>query len=1226
MALKYTDEQKKIIYDRGRSILVSAAAGSGKTAVLVQRIIQKITHSESPVSIDALLIVTFTNAAAAEMRERISLAIEEAIETAEDEAIIQHLVRQLTLMATANIMTLHSFCLQILKNYYYLLELDPNFRIGNETELVLMMEECLDEIFEEEYERKSDAFLRVVDGFSQGNDDQKIRDIVLAIYRFSRSHPRPEQWMDQAVQKLDVKNRDEIYKSDFFRVMKANVLENLRIAQSLFPKLHELMALEGGPDKYKDTVGDLEMLHRQYVDALDMEEMEALKKAYQDQFIAPLSRKSKGYDKALAAEAKNIIEQIKESLSVVGNVCFDAEDALEGAQVIHDDIQEFTRLTQRFAVSFSEAKYDKGLIDFSDIEHFALALLYDNGSVSEIGKRFQEMFHEVLVDEYQDINEVQEAVIQAVSQQSKRKNLFMVGDVKQSIYKFRLARPEIFSQKYRRFSYDHGEAEKADEIKIDLAKNFRSRQSVLNFANYIFEGIMSEQVGDVRYDEKTQLNYGASFYTTGNEATIAYCPEILIIEDPKEGESKSTLQAQFIGNKIQEIVEGNLFKVNGENGEQRSATYEDICILMRSPSRAMEDIKEVFDQKGIPYGTDISTGFFDAIEVQVILNVLKVIDNPLQDIPLVSVLRAPFIGFDEKELMILKKMDPTLNFYGLLQKYQEIHAIDTLVELGTEELEKKEEPDSVLLQKVCQFIELYQRLHEASKYLELYELIQRIYLETGYKNYVRFMDNGSQRMQNLEFLLEQGAAFEASSYKGVFNFVRYIEHMKKYNVASPEPHYASEIENRVTLMSIHKSKGLEFPIVFIMDLQKQFNEMDLREPILMHQDLGMTCDYIDVEQRTRQKHFFSEALRVQGKNELVSEEIRILYVALTRAKEKLYLIGTTLDYDKNIEKMTEKFGVDEEKPVPPALVEKARSYLELILMRCHSESNYLYTRKKVEYTSIVEEEAFYQLNQTESKFELKEMLLQGLSHEAKWAEELEKYQDVVEAPYAYEASTKKYLSLSVSEIKRKRQALSEAFHGGEEELLVKTPQEPVPEFMQEEKEEKGSKGATYGTLIHLLLSKLDFRRQWTYNEVKKFVYDLAEKKHITEEEKAWVPLSAIHSFTQSPLYQRICDAGIQAVYRERPFVLQIDDDGDGRMIQGVIDLFFLEEDAWVLVDYKTDYISPENTSQLIERYALQLTYYKKALEQMTGKKVKETLIYSLSLNKTLSVDIEGEEI
>ena len=1203
MALNYTKEQKKIIEDTGRSLLVSAAAGSGKTAVLVQRIIHKITNQKQPVSVDQLLIVTFTHAAAAEMRERITMAIESAIEDTSDERMMQHLIKQLTLMASANIMTLHSFCLQILRNYYYLLELDPNFRIGNETELALIKEEVLEQILEEAYKEARPNFIRVIEAFANGNDDRKIYEIIFTIYRFSKSHPKPRVWLEQAINKLEVATLDALYSTDFFNVLTDFVQENLIIAKAMLQEVHVLMEMESGPDKYKDTVNDLEYLVENYLKALDNHNMQSLKTVNQNRSIAPLSRKSKGYDKEMAEEAKGMINQIKDILSSVDILCIDESTVLEETKIIAGDIQELVRLTLLFDEQFSEEKYDKGIIDFNDIEHFALALLYDENGISEIGKRYKETFHEVLVDEYQDINEVQEAVIQAVSKQGEVKNLFMVGDVKQSIYKFRLARPEIFSQKYRHF-FDANDDE-ANAIKIDLSKNFRSRYNVVAFSNHIFEGIMSEKVGDVRYDEKVRLNFGAPNY----EKTLLspYFPEILVIEDPKEGDSKATIQAELVANKIKEIVDDKALPVTGENGNLGPAKYKDICILMRSPSKSIEDIKDSFDQKGIPYSSDVSTGYFDAIEVQVILNLLKVLDNPLQDIPLVSVLRAPFIGLNEQDLLEVKKISEELKYYDALRVYQEIHAED----VPEERVE--------LMNKVDRFFDLYNRLKEEAKYLELHELLNRIYLETGYRNIVRFMDNGSQRMQNLDYLLQQSETFETSSYKGVFNFVRYIEHMKKYKVDSPEPSYSNENDNSVSIMSIHKSKGLEFPIVFIIDLQKQFNEMDLRESVLMDQDLGMACDSIDIDARTKKKNIFTDALRIKAKNELISEELRILYVALTRAKEKLYLIGTTADYDKNIQATLEKYQKYSSDVIPPVLIQRARSYLELILMRCTTQNSDLYTLNKVDYTQIIEQEAFYELNQQEQKFELRDTLLQSFEKEEEWEEEINKYEEAMNKAYAYEASTKKYLSMSVSEIKRRHQEIQMQEAEWNHEQLIKSSEEPMPEFMQA-KETVKQEGARYGTLIHLVLSKLNFNQHWTKADLKAFVSKLVDEKVMTQKDSERISMNALEQFAQSSLYQRIVALDPKHIYREQPFVIQVNDEGDLRMVQGVIDLYFEEENALVLVDYKTDYIIGQDTSVLIDRYRIQLDYYKEALERTTGKQVKETYIYSFSLNKSILIE------
>ena len=1193
MGFTYTKDQEKVINTRGCNILVSAAAGSGKTAVLVERIIAMITNKEKLIPIDELLIVTFTHAAASEMKERIGNGIEKAIENSSDELVLNHLIKQLTLLSAANIMTLHSFCLKVIKNYYHIIDLDPSFRIGNETELVLIKEEVIEELLEEEYELASEAFIQVVESYASGKNDEPLKDLIFQIYRFAMSNPWPDEWFDSCKLKLEINSLDDYIKSPYFVILQNMVVEKLSLMDGSFRELNDLMEQNEGPDKYMDTVSALYELMESISEGVKENNYKEVKNLYMNRSIPALSRKSKGYDKELAGLAKDIINDIKKSFEMVELICFDEELVLGEAQIIKKNIYELIRLTRRFREMYASGKQNKNLIDFNDIEHFALKLLYEDGKLSSIANSLSESFVEVLVDEYQDTNEVQEAILLSVSKQDEEHNLFMVGDLKQSIYKFRLAKPEIFRDKYERFTYDQ-----SVEVKIDLAKNFRSRREVVDFSNLIFEKVMSKDIGDVDYNDITKLNYGAMNFEETSEGT--YKSELIFVEQGDSKESKATLEASVMVSKIKSLVLDHEIEIyDKEIQGLRPVEYKDICILMRSPASTIEDVKTVFDNEDIPYVSDVSSGYFDAIEVQIILNLLRVIDNPFQDIPLVSVLRSALVNISEKELMTIRAYIADVSFYEALVAFNDGEVEDELTELGN---------------KVNKFLLTLEELKRKSFVIPLDELIEDIYYQTGYPFFVQFMENGEQRLTNLKYLKTQASSFEQSSYKGLFNFIRYIEHIKKYEIEIPEPMTSSETTG-VTLMSIHKSKGLEFPIVFLIDIHKQFNMMDLRKSFVIHQDLGFGSDYFEPENRLRKESIFSQGIKVKSGKELLSEELRLLYVALTRAKEKLYLFGVVKDYEDKVLPIQESY-LKYINEVPSYEVEKAKCYLDLILMCC-PPSGINYKQHVISPISMDEQvspslEVYHEL-----KLEKIDLLKRSNSLEVS-VEDLNKFEQIFD-PYPYAEQSGKYITLSVSELKANKNKImlqEETYESPNS--LEGSKEKTVPEFIK--KTDKTLKGAAYGLVMHKVLSLLEPKLDYTFEELKSFVDDLFAKEILENEYVGKIYIKPILEFTKSDFYKRIVKSfNNHKCFREQPFVLGIVEEGDTRMIQGVIDLYFEEEGELILLDYKTDYIEEDESAVLVERYTIQLDYYQSALEEITGLKVSERYIFSLSISELIEL-------
>lgn len=1174
MGITYSTEQQQVIDARGCNVLVSAAAGSGKTAVLVERIIKLITQKETKVSLQQLLVVTFTKLAAQEMRERIGKGIERAIEEEQDPIIIRHLLKQLSLLPTAQITTLHSFCLSLLKNHYSQIQLDPKFKIGNETELVLMQEELLDDLLEAEYEQGNEAFLEVVECFSPGKNDEPLKELILMIYRFAMSHPWPLQWLSKSLDALSIDTMHEVYASIYFNVLLRDLREALERAGLYLAEIEDLMQLEGGPTKYKETFDGYKHFFDMFVEALENNAYDTLSSVIKHKSIPPLSRATKGFDKDLAKEAKDYFDELKKIVNDECNKASIHPNILTETKKIRRQSETLVRLTVRFMEDFAKAKEQKGIVDFNDFEHFALKILYQDGNYSDVANNYKERYYEVLVDEYQDTNDVQEAILKAVSRElTPSSNLFMVGDLKQSIYRFRLAKPEIFSKKYDAYTY-----EPSDHIKIDLAKNFRSRREVLDLCNHICEKVMSKEIGDVTYDEHAKLYYGAMGY----DERLSFLPEITFLESSTGERSKTELQGMYIAKKIKEMLADESFLIKDKNGSLRRVRLGDICVLMRSPAGVLDELRAVFDAERISYFTDISSGYFDAVEVQIVLHFLRLLDNPYQDISMAAILRSPMIGIYENELMEIRSFSTEGMLYECAVACFE--ALDN---------------QSQLHNKLKNFFELYNEFKDLSRRVPLSQLIRSFYSRTGYPYMVSFMENGNQRFVNLEFLEIHARKFEQSSYKGLFNFIRYIEHIQKYEVEILEPLVADQREDQVRFMSIHKSKGLEFSVVFIMDCQRQFNRMDLRKNFVLHQELGFGLDYIDETLHIKKDSLFSKAVKSVAQRELVSEELRLFYVALTRAKEKIFLVAAVKDYEEHEGKEQDGFARYMNK-VPYTFVSKANSLLDFVVMSCPKESS-LYHFNYLTESELAVDEAFEVLVNEERSNRLKDILETEIEVDPNSA-------DILFRTYHHEAATQKFSTMSVSELKDSDHAYLDT------EYAVTYHYEP--EFINDE--DAKQHGTRFGTLMHKILMHLPITDGISEEEIHLFIESLYKQHVINEEEYAMVDRQKIIAFTQSALYMRMTSAANEnRLFREQPFVLGIPEEDDLRMIQGVIDVFFIEDGQGVLIDYKTDVIKEHQSDLLLRKYDKQLRYYKEAIEKIMDIKVKESYIFSLFLGKSL---------
>lgn len=1214
MGVSWTEEQQKVIDTRNCNILVSAAAGSGKTAVLVERIIQRITDKNNPVDIDELLIVTFTRAAAGEMKERIRQAIEKKLEeNPEDE----HLQRQSTLVHHALITTIDSFCSYIVKNYFHLIDLDPSFRMGDEGEMRLLQADVADTVLEEAYTEEAPSFLAFSDGFAGGKTDKKIPEMIIKLYGFSMSYPYPEEWLLNCRKAYEIKSIEELENADWMKLIKSEVKQEIKEASMLLKQAIEIAKEPDGPVFYigllEDEASAVEKLERtenffewkEMLDKLEFKRLPAGKKAEKEL----VSENQQELAKNLRSEAKDQLKALKERYFQET-----AEEMLENLQRAGEPVGVLVDLTLAFMKLYREKKKEKNILDFGDLEHYALEILIkhteEKDERTDAARELSKKFVEIMIDEYQDSNLVQEKLLTSVSKiEDGIYNIFMVGDVKQSIYHFRLARPDLFMEKFKAYPQEEGK----DCLRIDLHKNFRSRAEVLEGVNYLFYQIMGEDLGGVEYDRTAALYPGRIFRPKPKEESEP-ATEVLLLED--EEENTRELEARMVALRIGELA-GKYLVLDKKTEEYRPAKYSDFTILLRTMSGWAETFKKILNSCGIPASVTTKTGYFSAQEVTTVLDYLKILDNPMQDIPLAAALHGLPDGFSFQELAEIKVLgmeNEKTGFYEALL-------------LG-------EKLSSPLGEKIRRFFTVYRELRRRVPYTPMHELIWDFYDATDFLVYQQSFVSGEQRKANLLMLAEKARDYESTSYRGLFNFIRYIENLKKYQVDFGEANTLSENEDTVRIMSIHGSKGLEFPIVFVCGMGKQINMQDARESIVLHPDLGIGSPYVDTQLRIRTRTILQKAVQREILLESLGEELRVLYVALTRAKEKLILTGVTSKLEDTL-KSFEMLKKQEEERLPYGLRVKGKSYLDWVLKalarhRAMKPLYEMYNLSVYPFNEMYDREPDFTVRQVqplelvldEAQLRTEEILKKGELllwdskevYDEKWRELLK---DSFSYEYPYQAEGVIPAKLTVSEVKRMKNADTEE----SEILLEEATEEIVPLFMQETREEL--KGAAKGTLYHRVWENLDYEKIDTKEQIEK------QLEHIltAEEQKSiWVP--DFNRFAKSPLAGRMKAAAQRGqLYREQPFVIampanQIREEYETEeeiLVQGIIDAYFEEEDGLVLVDYKTDKVQKGQEKELIEKYKVQMWYYKKALEMITDREVKEIYIYSSGLGKAVSV-------
>lgn len=1283
MAVNWTSKQQEVIDSRNRNLLVSAAAGSGKTAVLVERIIQMISEGDRPLDIDQLLVMTFTNAAAAEMRERIGAAVEQKLkERPEDE----HLWLQAALIPQAQITTIDSFCLNIIRSHYNSLDIDPAFRMGDEGELSLLRGDCMGEMLENCYDEADAEFARFVEHFGRGKSDRGIEDVILQAWQFSQSHPWPGEWLASCQKELEEESILEMEESPWMVFLMEDVARQMEELSGQLGEAVQVCLEENGPLAYEPML----ISDRSKIEAIGRAaatgSFEALYNSLQNMSFGRLaSIRSKDIDGDKKAFVSACRDRVKKAVAKCRELYGQQspEEVVESMRGTRTVIRELLRLTGMFDQAYRDAKRERNVLDFNDLEHLTLEVLYEREETgdgeetvsrrpSQVADELSRQYEEILVDEYQDSNYVQEALITGISRErSGHPNVFMVGDVKQSIYRFRLARPELFMDKYETYSRERGPRQM-----IELQQNFRSRESVLTSVNDVFYQIMTKNLGGITYTPETALYPGAKFEEVSGKTVLdpeadagksgsreaapvslkAGTPtELLLVdtgadtlrqldEDSLDYTAKE-LEARLIAGRIRQLVseDQGILVWDKSRGGYRRARYGDMVILLRSMSGWSEVFVNVLMNEGIPAFAQTRSGYFNTVEVETILSLLSVVDNPMQDIPLAAVMRSPIVGMDDEEMAWMmavykrnSKKGQDRGVYGAWKLWLE----EGWITVGLSGIPVKT-AHSISF-KSRRLSVLMERLRGEARHLPIHELLYRVYRESGYYDYVSAMPAGETRRANLDMLVEKAAAYESTSYKGLFHFVRYIEKLKKFDTDFGEASVAGEQDNTVRIMSIHKSKGLEFPVVFLAGLGKRFNKQDAYGQILLDADLGAAADFLDLELRVKAPTLKKQALKRRTELETMGEELRVLYVAMTRAKEKLIMTAA----DKSLEN---KLGKWKDIPLsqgqlPYTILASANSCLDWLLMAQPAIPASHMEMRQIQVKDLIGEEITRQIIRKMKKEDL--LNLDGRRvYDAAFGTRL---REVLEYEYPYESDIGLYAMVSVSELKKQSQiGRTEDAIGTDSgnlegialgELKALTGSRDMagsgPGESGEQKKTVSAgpnRAALRGTAYHAVLEHIHFHEIHGLAEVKPVVDKLLEGGFLDQEAHDFINPKVIWNFLSSPLGKRMAKAQSEGrIHKEQQFIIGIParemglgDSDELVLIQGIIDAYLEEEDGLVLIDYKTDHVPEGDPKQgakmLAERYRVQLDYYERALTQLTGKHVKERIIYSLALQMSINV-------
>lgn len=1266
--MPWTPMQQAAIDKRHANILVSAAAGSGKTAVLTERVFNRIVGNEMEegIDIDRFLIVTFTSAAAHEMKERIADKISKAIEALQVEEATEktiektaYLERQLTLLAKASISTIHSFCLKCIKNYFTYLEIDPNIKVGNESELQVMKLDILEEMLEEAFDAEDNSdFMELAETYGSIRGLEPLMELILDLHTFSKSTIFPNEWLEEK-SKLE----GDVWKQELLE----DIFENLKDLTKVYEEALKVTCQTAGPALYEPTLrGDLEQI--QTVLELPRENMKDIVEHIYGINFGRLPSKKQECEETLKERVKayrELAKDVVKGAQGVAKLLSDPylEDKTKQASGL---MQTLVKWVKEFDIRFSEAKKDKGLVDYNDLEHMCLKLFVrqevdETGhkvmAYTEVAKELADFYEEIYIDEYQDSNAVQETILGSIAlAKEDGPTRFMVGDMKQSIYRFRLANPLIFAEKYHSFNKYEVEGAHKD-VCIDLSQNFRSRNNILEATNDLFSQIMSERVGELEYDEDAKLKVG-NLYDSGDAqdytSEVAGAVELYLVETGNATKEVGTESEELAGEaNIQELKNielealmvakkiGTLLRGEGnpqvvydkELDKYRKVEPKDIVILLRSVQDKANLFEEALLREGIDAYADVSSNFFDAMEVQIMLSLLQIIDNPKQDIPLLTVLRSPIVGLDFDEILAIRKFEEEVDFYTAMCHYSETGA-------GSKTLND--------------FILLLKHYREVAVLMPLEELMARLLIETGYYQYVGMLPAGAKKKANLKLLKKYAEDFEANSGVGLFAFLQYIDRLRTSGAKVGEAKLVGGSENLVSIMTIHKSKGLEFPIVFVCNANKQFNNQDLMKNVLMHHELGLGPKYTDLETNILYETLPFEAIKRRITSENISEEMRVLYVALTRAKEKLFITGTVKDLDKEVQKWSQ-FAIRETTGILPLGLKKSPSYLNWIGMSlfAHSKFDDLRDRMGMGQFYLFKGEGDWALNvipaiqlieeqQTlEEKVEAREFILDHWNVDEAYSEHKALIYNRLGYTYPYMKATTMPVKVTVSDLKK--QAMLEVYEeskhtlGGEDEqteeiiteseLSYSFDDKVIPRFMRQE---ENMQATVRGTLIHSVLEQIDFIQCKSADLIMAELDRLVETGKLHEEAARIVDVCKLERMATSTMIERMEKS--KHVWKEKAFVYllpanEVDETYDLEeeiLLQGVVDTCFIEEEGLVIIDYKTDYVDGRKLKASIEkikrRYQVQLDLYARALSEITGLPVKEKCLYLYHIDEWITLD------
>ncbi|HCC06956.1 MAG TPA: helicase-exonuclease AddAB subunit AddA [Clostridiales bacterium] len=1177
--MMWTSEQEKALQIKDKNILVSAAAGSGKTAVLVERIINIITDVNNPTDINEILVVTFTKAAANEMKERVIRALLNKIDELPDSI---HLQRQLILLSQALITTIHAFCLEVMRSNYNFIELSPNFRVANEEEISLILIDTVNKVLEVEYETSENVFFdKLVNSYTNGRDDKELQDIIISMYdKIRQISVEPINWLENAVDTYKMGKDEKIDENMWIRLIKIQIhIEIQDIIKDVKGVLEEL--------RKHDIREYIELISEEHdlFDELKMTLVKGIEYFYNRLLEVGFDRlpaiKDK-IDETIKMKVQNVREVMKSFVKNTKEKVFilSPHEMIERMEEWHPILYKLVDIIKKVDEKFLSVKKEKGIVDYSDIEHYTLNVLRDKSDLEKVvassrAIKLQEKYKYIFIDEYQDINIIQDTILTLVSKESANySNVFMVGDVKQSIYKFRQAKPEIFLQKYHEFSKGQDKLNTA----VDFTQNFRSRDTIISFVNFIFKRLMTYEMSGINYDERAELNLGAEYENTNKY--IANQIDLDVIDkkdeestdDEVEEMSKADIEAKHVINKIRKMIEDELHIYDKKLSQYRQVQYRDIVILLRSTKNYVEEYIDIFRKSGIPLYSEDDKGYFDSIEIRLILNILRVVDNPMYDIPTIALLKSPIFGFTLDELVMIRNSNKQGCFYD---------ALKSLVNIK-------------LKQKIDGFFEVILRWRAYSECMTIRELLEKIYKETNIYEIEYCSKTVKLKNANLRLLIKKAEQYEKTTFSGVFDFIRFIDKVIESNKDVSSAKVIGENEDVVRIMTIHKSKGLEFPVVFLCGTTKKLNTAtSLKDGVLIHDKYGVGTDLVDLTNNIIYKTFPKYIIEKQIRKEIISEEIRVLYVALTRAKEKMIIVSVTNDYEKEKGKILEKSDM-QMGTLSDRYILGCQNYFQMIGACTLMEGQREELKDKLNINVLNKQDVI--LGFIEGETEGKEETMEEVKPEKFWM-------------YKYEDVNKYHRKLSVTDLKKEVGVVGKRY---ESKLLKISPRTVNKEYNNTQK----------GIIVHKVLKHLDYKKVLSIAGLDDELNSLINNNIVSNEDIKNIEKHVIYKFLLSHLANRMRKAG--KLYRETPFVLEksindlYNEEADEKVfIQGIIDCYFEEDGEIVLVDYKSDYTDDDTGECIKEKYTEQLNIYEEALRGILGKNVKEKIIYSLHLNKQL---------